>query len=118
MEGDLRRQNMGPQKMTAHPQSFRIIGFCDAGRKMHGTAQITYFKPEHRAVESHLPTQSRLKLYATTLGYLPNKRPQPTGFRWSIVDKCEPVYDVIGEGLDYVDCRLCFAREPIIDNRR
>lgn len=97
--------------MNSHPQKFRIIGFLDAGWKWRGTAQTTRFRPEHCFVLPHIPTQERLKIYATEHGYWPSRKigASPT--------KCEPVYEMIGEGLDYTNCAECFPPTETTDNR-
>lgn len=96
----------------SHTEKFRIIGFLDAIWKWHGTWQTTRFRAEDQFIADHIPTQDQIRAYATAKGYW------PSGKCGSTLDKCEPVYEFIGQGLDYVNCPICWPAHanPVIDN--
>ena len=93
--------------MSNHPQRFKILGFFDAPLKAHGKEQITYFHSLDQYEADHIPSQEKLSLYARFKGYTPRD------------GKCEPIYEIIGEGLEYCNCLDCFpSGGEVTDNRK
>lgn len=94
-----------------HAERFTIIGFLDAVKKKNGTEECTHFRPEDIAHEAHIPTEAELALYAKAHGY------NPGGGKNSISGRCQPIYFIHGDGLDYLNCPSCFPRTELTDNR-
>lgn len=94
---------------TQHLQSFRIVGFCDVPVKPAKDG-VTLFAEEDRVELPHLPTEASLLEYATSIGTYPGTHPNMT----HRPGMCQPVYEVLGDGTDYLKCKLCFENAGVL----
>jgi hypothetical protein len=91
---------------ATHPQRFRVIGYCDVPGKFAGTDECTHFTPEQCFEAAHIPRPEAMRAAAVERGY----KPVAGG-------PCDPIYFIVGDGLDYTRCQTCRPDSELIDNR-